>query len=855
MQHNGNQRWGDMRPRVVAASTATLIAAASLAPLTAQAAGQNTLFVNGASSACTDSGTGTLAAPFCSLQVAADAASSGDIVNVAPGNYGAVSITRSGTASAPIIFTGNGVQTTLGESSAASAAISLSGADYVTIENFSIPAATAGADTVVDGGTGDVFLRDLFNASAALPAVHVTDGASGITVEDSRLLNQILVDGGSTGTIISTNRITGTYAGGVSVVGATGTAVTSNTVNGCGPAVSVTDGSTGTAIENNLIVPLSNSCATPVYGLTVDSSAASTTTADYNGVYTPAGPEYEWAGSAYGTAASLYNASGQGKHDDNAATGLNIVEKSPLIDSADSSAIGEQSTDMYGHPRVDDPVVASSGAGTYDYYDRGAVEFQDPVASPKATLTTSVYQVPVGGSVTLNGSLTDSWSDTFHYQFGMPDGTRVDGGTSGTANVSFDTAGTYAVWLYAAPASNPNAYVGYTSARITVVPQAPLVPQIAASADGPLGVAVSDGGTTDGWLPSGVTFDFGDQSATQTVGNGVQASHTYAKAGTYTITETVTDQGGATATTSTRFTTAAAIPGTLINMLTGGTPSTPADSTGISQVAATTLPDNSSQLVAATSDGGVEFSIGVSDGTAWSNWQPLPQSGVTAKRVGIAGMPNGSSQIIEITSAGTLKHTVRNADGSWQVSGWGSPAGSSGFVDAAITALPDGSAQLVAVTTAGVLMHDIRYANGSWQGWRALSQPGVKITDAAIAGLPDGSTQIVEVTSGQVMKHNIRNANGSWQKTGWGTPAGATGITQVSISGMGMFHSPYGVGESTITAVTAQGGVESVDRYPGGAWGTWWGQPSGLGSWGTATSATVSSLIDNSYVMFATTKG
>jgi hypothetical protein len=37
------------------------IAAASMTPLTAQAASQNTLYVNGSSSACTDAGSGTLA--------------------------------------------------------------------------------------------------------------------------------------------------------------------------------------------------------------------------------------------------------------------------------------------------------------------------------------------------------------------------------------------------------------------------------------------------------------------------------------------------------------------------------------------------------------------------------------------------------------------------------------------------------------------------------------------------------------------------------------------------------------------------------------------------------------------------
>src|ERR1700761_1554039 len=170
-----------MLPRVVAASTATLIAAASLSPITAQAAGENTIFVNGSSSACTDSGSGSLAAPYCTIQAAADAADPGDVVNVAPGTYAAAAITRSGTASAPITFTGNGVWSQYGftgMSGYATAPISLSGASFVRIENFDIQPGGS-SDVTVDGGSGVTFFHDyLRDATAAAPALHITDAAS-----------------------------------------------------------------------------------------------------------------------------------------------------------------------------------------------------------------------------------------------------------------------------------------------------------------------------------------------------------------------------------------------------------------------------------------------------------------------------------------------------------------------------------------------------------------------------------------------------------------------------------------------------------------------------------------------------
>jgi hypothetical protein len=865
-----------MRPRVVAASTATLIAAASLAPVAAQAAGEKTIFVNGSSSVCTDSGAGTLAAPYCTIQAAADAADPGDVVNVAAGTYAATTITRSGTPSAPIIFTGNGVWSPYGltgMSGYATAPISISGASFVRVENFAIQPGSS-ADVTIDGGSDITLFHDyLRDATATGPAVHITDAASDVTVEDSVLDEGILVDGGSTGSVLSTNWFDAGYTNPISVVGAANTAITSNTFEGCGPAVSVTGSAADTSIENNVIASPDTSgtgncpASSQPYGILVDSSSASGTTEDYNDVYatgTGAAP-YDWAGTAYATAAGLNTATGQAQHDDNSLLGTERVEHSPLINSANSAAIGEQATDMIGNPRTLDPLVTPIGAGPDNDYDRGAVQFQDPMTLLSSSFTASTPQAPVDGSVTLHATVTDTWSDTFDYKFEPSNGTVVDGGTSGTATVAFGSTGETDVELLLTPANGtpviPTRSFGYV--QIDVVPQAPLVPQISASADGAYGVSVADTGTTDAWPVSSVTYNFGDNSPTQTVeGNGTApVQHTYAKAGTYTITETVADVGGNTAATFTRFSTAALVPGTLINLGVNQA-DTPAGSTGIAQTAVASMPNGSSQLLTATTAGTVEFATGTADGDTWQSWQKLSlPAGVTAQWVGIAGMPNGSSQLIVVTSTGQLWHTVRNANGTFQVSGWGSPAGSTGFTHATVTAMPDGSSQFVAVTTSGVLMHNIRFANGSWQGWRPLSQPGVKVVDASIAGMPDGSSQIVEVTSAGVLKHDIRFANGSWQAFGWASPAGGTGITQVSITATPSTNSPYGPGSTFISAVTSQGALETISREPNGAWTSWvsWpGNPdpaSPLGNLGTAVNTTISSLPDGTTLLFAVTGG
>ncbi|MBR7833358.1 PKD domain-containing protein [Actinospica durhamensis] len=855
-----------MRPRVVAASTATLIAAASLSPFTAQAAGQNTLYVNGSSSACTDSGTGTSAAPYCTIQAAADAANPGDAVSVAAGTYAAATITRSGTADAPIVFTGNGIWSTTGMTGEAWGLLSISGASHIRIQNFGFLPGTTAPASVVSGASDITFRNDGFRSSTAgQPSLHIT-ASSGVTVLDSSA-DGIDVDGGSTDTVLSTNLLYGYYTSAVSVDGATDTAITSNTVDSCGPELSVADSAAGTSIENNVLVsPISAgslfcSSSDPNIDILVDSTSAAGTTEDYNDVVNGSGSAYEWAGTDYTTAAPLNAATGQAQHDDNAGLSTAPREGSQVINSADSAAIGEQSTDIYGHPRVLDPLVAPTGAGPYDDYDRGAVQFQDPVTKVTSSITASASKTPVGAGIILSGAATDTWSDGFDYQFKLSNGTTVDAGVGGKAVVSFTTPGTYSANLYLVPTNGATApTVSFGSVSFTVAPLARLTPEVSTYADGKYAVDVSDYGTVDDWNVTGVTFNFGDGSAVQSTTDNMTVTHTYAKAGTYTITETVTDQSGAKASAWRSFSTNAIPAGTLVqsSALIPGL-EVPANSTGIAQAASAALPNDSGELLAVTTGGSVEFSLGAPSNSpygvaSWANWKTLSQpTGVKAKWIGIAGMPNGSTQAIEITTTGKLLHTIRNANGTWQ--SWTSPAGSTGFVRAAIAAMPDGSAQLVAVTTSGVLMHDIRNANGSWQGWHALSQPGVKIVDASIAGVLDGSSQIAEVTSTGVLRHTIRSWNGTWQA--WATPKGSPSVSQVSIGAGPVFAGSYWY-EATISVVTKNGGELSDTREYDGSWDGWTGDAgNGLGNAGTAVDNTYATLPlpSGSYLTYTVTGG
>ena len=548
-----------MRSRVIAVSTATFIAAASLAPLEAQADGQNTIYVNNSSAAgCTDSGSGTLNAPYCTLQAAADAANPGDVVRVSAGVYAAATVTRSGTADAPIQFVAASGSAQTGTVVRVQG-LNVQDAAYVEFDDLAL-GNTVGTVTV-SGGSDVTFAHDIIQgpSTTGSTGLHVTGAAAAVTVQDSRL-DSVLVDGGSTGTMLTTNIIASDYASPVSVVGAQGTDVTSNQISGCGSTISVTGASTGTSIENNSVNldASQSSCPTPSagYGLVVDSTSAAGTVSDYNDVYSSG---YEWAGKVYSTASSLYTAAGQGRHDVNTVQGTTVAEGSPLIDSANTAAPGEQATDYYGNARVNDPLVADTGAGAATYYDRGAVEFENPHTTiPGASFTPSATQAPVGATVTVHANYGDTWSDAVTYEYevnGAGGALSTTTSTSPDTTVSLPTAGTYVVSLLVEYAGATTFTGTGWDAVIQAVAAAPLVPSLAVKADQSTMVDVDTSGITDAWNLDDVSINFGDGTPAEPVDSDGTLSHIYAASGTYTITETVTDAGGDTAKTSTKFTT------------------------------------------------------------------------------------------------------------------------------------------------------------------------------------------------------------------------------------------------------------------------------------------------------------
>ncbi|MER6077589.1 PKD domain-containing protein [Streptomyces sp. NPDC001833] len=549
-----------------------------------------TLYVNH-DVACSDTGTGTQSLPFCTVQAAADVAEPGDIVRImSPDAHPyreAVTLTRSGTSDAPITFMGapsgsttwaelttpgsaptltlRGVhdvriQSLLFRYDATDALVS-AGSDHITLDRLTFARSSAASDggtgtaITVDGTSSDVTVERNSIGSGYAYGVRTAQGAARVTV--------------------TTNVIDNPRLGGITATGTAGMAVTSNSLTSpCAPGISLAGGSSG-AVENNVVAApkllQSSTCPAPTTPLyTVSDDSAGQVTDDYNvaadtvGGTTPRRTEYLWAGTSYATAAALHDATGQGAHDiDGLGARLEAPpERSPLIDSADSEAPGELTTDAAGAPGVDDPLVDNAGPGPAAHRDRGAFERQDTIAIPTdgGGLSPRTGLAPLSTSVRTDDFIS-RWGEPLTYSVDFGDGTAPDTAPAGD------------------PISHVYAAAGSYQARTTVtdsdgVTSAHQFTQVVAGTAAAPSVSLSSSADSDSsgqvegglalftvpqssapWEIHDLTLAFGDgsdESLAQPTGTQ-QVRHQYSAPGTYTATLTQTDLFGRTTTAQTTF--------------------------------------------------------------------------------------------------------------------------------------------------------------------------------------------------------------------------------------------------------------------------------------------------------------
>ena len=179
---------------------------------------------------------------------------------------------------------------------------------------------------------------------------------------------------------------------GIDNLNVTGGRIIGNTVyHNCTSGINVEGTSSNYLVENNIAV---DNAVYPAYkgiacsrrrgNVGIYDSAPSGTRANYNLVWlTTSGILYHWGGTHYTHLSDLQAATSQERNGLQAdpkwlspsTWDLHLSAGSPAIDSADSGASGQQSSDVEGNARFDDPATPDTGAGPRTYDDRGAYEY------------------------------------------------------------------------------------------------------------------------------------------------------------------------------------------------------------------------------------------------------------------------------------------------------------------------------------------------------------------------------------------------------------------------------------------------------------------------------------------------
>jgi PKD repeat protein len=511
----------------------------------AAAAPPATLYVDGGNSACSDTASGSLSQPFCTIGAAAAKVTAGQTVQVAAGTYReAVTVATSGTSSAPVTFSaapGATVTVTGGANGFA-----LSGRSWVTVTGFAVTN-TSDYGIAVSNSSHITLANNhvsyagqpvngltkygirLNNVSDSLLSGNITDhntnagiglvsgstrnelrdnesfanaqgwqrAAAGIylfAAPDNTIAANILHDNedsglncfsGSNNCLISNNVAYDNGDHGIDNYQVTGVRVVANTVfNNVTAGINIEAGSTGATIANNISVD--NGIGSPrTHGdIRVESGSTAGTKLDYDLVFLrQTDTILIWNSVNYKSLAAFQSASGQEAHGIQADARWQNVATGDFHLTAGSPAIDSANSGVTGQPATD-------------------VEENARIDDPATPDT--------GAGVPL-------YADRGAYEF-----------QTGPLRE-------------AAPV-----------ARVTAGPS---------SGTAPLTVTADASGSTDRDATpiAGYTFDFGDGSAPVGPGGAPTATHTYSATGTYTVTVTVTDTAGlaSTATAGVQVTAAA----------------------------------------------------------------------------------------------------------------------------------------------------------------------------------------------------------------------------------------------------------------------------------------------------------
>ncbi|MFC1400630.1 MULTISPECIES: hypothetical protein [Streptacidiphilus] len=565
------------RTRAVIAITSAALLLSGLGTATAHAEAPVTdLYVNSSSSTCNQTGPGTQAIPFCSVQEAADVVDPGQTVHILSSAQptAPIVISRSGTPDAPVSFVGSGSSpdfTAIAAPSAPNtgqALVSIENAQYVSLSNLRLeshtetavrsinsqhieldhvdvigsdspltPVASPADGVDIDGTSSDVVISHSQNQGSAGSAIAAKAGAAHIVLASDALV--------SVGSAVNADSVDDLEVAGVTILNV-------------GGGVRITGTSTG-SVENTVVVPDFRTGTVGNVAVYVSAEASGGVSADYN-VVTPFnnGAEYSWGATVYTSTSAFHAATGQGLHDVDNPPGLSAtpVEGSPVIDSGDADAPGESSTDYRGQPRVDDLLVANTGTGN-GYVDRGGMEYQDRFSASATTTTTGLGDQTYPLAVTTTTSVNNPWSEGATYSYDYGDGTRptVTRDPSPQQHTytgpPSDDSGVFTVRVTVQRDSGTSTTF---SQRLSVLKDGPLVAEAWQSTlahPEEAGVVTLYDQSNDPYKITKISTDWGDGSAPTvsapenlTPGNSEIIRHGYADPGVHTAVQTVIDAAG-----------------------------------------------------------------------------------------------------------------------------------------------------------------------------------------------------------------------------------------------------------------------------------------------------------------------
>jgi parallel beta-helix repeat protein len=385
----------------------------------------STLYVDGASPNCSNSGPGSATQPFCTIGKAASVVVAGQTVIVNAGDYSEnVNMTSSGTSTAPIVFTAAPGQNVM--VSGQSHGFTISNRSWITVQGFNVTQTTG--DGVYVTNSWNITLRGNHVSYAGQPV----SGKIAKGIRLSGVTNALVVDntidhntdfgiylvGGTTGTTISGNVISYNARGfqraaagidvfasnnnliefnvshhnedsgiefrsgsnnnlvvnnvtylngdhGIDMNGSPGQQIVSNSVyKNVTAGINVEGSSTGTTLANNISVDNGIGSATTRGNVRVDSTSTSGTTLDYDVVFLhTADVMMTWGSTKYSSLAAFVSATGQETHG---------IQADPLWEGADAGDFHL----VGGSPAIDS---ANSGvSGESDVDADGNPRYDDP---------------------------------------------------------------------------------------------------------------------------------------------------------------------------------------------------------------------------------------------------------------------------------------------------------------------------------------------------------------------------------------------------------------------------------------------------------------------------------------------